>query len=93
MPIERCARSVLPDERSGGTAAVQLLADAGHRDIGLLGYDFRSGLGGSESTADEETLVEMPVVERGSIDPYRHSRKRAGQVGGSDPSGGTRGGD
>jgi LacI family transcriptional regulator len=204
------ARSVLPDERSGGSAAVQLLADAGHRDIGLVGYDFRTGLGGSKSLtldrrlegiklqmrqcgmrftrqgaastwepwdgypiarrqlrgdgapraflclndrlalgtyqaieeaglhvpkdvsvvsfdddeiagylrpglttvrlphedmgrravehlvqepADEETLVEMPVVERGSVGAHRHSRKRTGQVGGSDTSGGTRGDD
>ncbi|GAA2074992.1 LacI family DNA-binding transcriptional regulator [Pseudolysinimonas kribbensis] len=46
--------AILPDELQGGRTAVRELTAAGHRDIGLVGYDFESGIGGSSPSVTLE---------------------------------------
>jgi LacI family transcriptional regulator len=53
---ERYAHCVLPNEEVGGATAVRLLTDAGHREIGLVGYDFETAVGGSRSLALDRRL-------------------------------------
>jgi LacI family transcriptional regulator len=54
---ERYEHCVLPDELQGGATAATLLTDAGHRRIGLVGYDFQAGIGGSRSLAVDRRLL------------------------------------
>jgi LacI family transcriptional regulator len=58
----------IPRVRWAGTADADddLLADAGHRRIGLVGYDFETGIGGSRSLAVDRRLLGIKTALDGA---------------------------